>query len=58
MIPAGKELSATLPGGGKGLTYKTRYGIVGANALGATAIIDGLNEQGLSIGLFYFPDYA
>ena len=33
-------------------------GIAGANGLGAMAIIDGLNDQGLSIGLFYFPDYA
>jgi choloylglycine hydrolase len=58
VVPAGKEFSATLPDGGKGLTYKTRYGIVGANGLGAMAIMDGLNDQGLSIGLFYFPDYA
>lgn len=58
VVPAGKEFSATMPNGGKGLTYKTRYGIVGANAFGATAILDGLNDQGLSIGLFYFPGYA
>ena len=30
VVPAGKEFTATLPDGGKGLTYKTRYGIVGA----------------------------
>jgi choloylglycine hydrolase len=58
VVPAGKEFSATLPGGDKGLSYKTRYGIVGANAFGQTMIIDGLNDQGLSIGLFYFPGYA
>ncbi len=57
VVPAGKEFSGTLPGGGKGLTYKSRYGIVGANALGATATID-VERQGLSIGLFYFPGYA
>ena len=32
--------------------------IVGADALDLPVIIDGLNDQGLSIGLFYFPDYA
>ena len=58
VVPAGKEFSGALPDGGKGLTYKTRYGIVGANAFNQVAIIDGLNDQGLSIGLFYFPDYA
>jgi len=58
VVPAGKEFTATLPDGGKGLTYKTRYGIVGANAFNEVAIMDGLNDQGLSIGLFYFPDYA
>jgi choloylglycine hydrolase len=58
VVPAGKEFSATLPDGSKGLSYKTRYGIVGANAFNEVAIIDGLNDQGLSIGLFYFPGYA
>ena len=58
VVPAGKEFSGALPDGNKGLTYKTRYNIVGANAFNEIAIIDGLNDQGLSIGLFYFPDYA
>ena len=58
VVPVGKEFSGALPDGGKGLTYKTRYAIVGANAFNEVAIIDGLNDQGLSIGLFYFPDYA
>lgn len=58
VVPAGKEFSASLPDGGKGLSYRTRYGIVGANAFNAAVIIDGLNDQGLSIGLFYFPGYA
>jgi choloylglycine hydrolase len=58
VVPAGKEFSATLPDGGKGLTYKTRYDVIGANAFGAIMIVDGLNDQGLSIGLFYFPGYA
>ncbi len=55
VVPAGKEFSATLPDGGKGLTYKSRYDVIGANAFGAVIIVDGLNSQGLSMGLFYFP---
>ena len=47
-----------MPDGGKGLSYTSRYNVVGANAFGATMIIDGLNDQCLSIGLFYFPGYA
>jgi choloylglycine hydrolase len=58
VIPAGREMSGTLPDGGKGLIYTTRYAIVGANALGLPVILDGLNDQGLSVGLFYFPNYA
>ena len=33
VIPAGKEMSGTLPDGGKGLAYTSRYAMVGANAL-------------------------
>ncbi len=58
VVPAGKEMSGTLPDGGKGLTYTSRYAFVGANALGLPVILDGINDQGLSIGLFYFPGYA
>ncbi len=58
VVPTGKEFSGTLPDGGKGLTYTSRYAFVGANALGMPAILDGINDQGLSVGLFYFPGYA
>ena len=58
VIPAGKEMSGTLPDGGKGLTYTSRYAVVGANALKLPVILDGINDQGLSVGLFYFPNYA
>ena len=58
VVPAGKEMSGTLPDGGKGLIYKSRYAFVGANALNLPVILDGVNDQGLSVGLFYFPNYA
>jgi hypothetical protein len=58
VVPAGKQMGGTLPDGGKGLIYTSRYAIVGANALGLPAILDGINDQGLSVGLFYFPNYA
>jgi choloylglycine hydrolase len=58
VVPAGQDMSGTLPDGSKGLIYKSRYAIVGANALGLPVILDGINDQGLSVGLFYFPGYA
>jgi choloylglycine hydrolase len=58
VVPAGTTLTSTLPDGGKGISYKTQYGFLGANAEGMTAIVDGINEAGLYVGLFYFPGYA
>jgi len=58
VVPAGAALSGSLPDGGKGISYTTKYGFLGANAEGLTAIVDGLNDQGLYVGLFYFPGYA
>jgi len=58
VVPAGTAFTGTLPDGGKGVSYTTKYGFLGANAEGLTAILDGLNDHGLYVGLFYFPDYA
>jgi choloylglycine hydrolase len=58
IVPAGTALTGSLPDGGKGISYKTKYGFAGANAEGMTAIVDGINDQGLYVGLFYFPGYA
>lgn len=58
VVPAGTEISGTLPGGGKGITYKTKYGMVGATAVGLPVIVDGVNDQGLALGMLYFPGYA
>jgi choloylglycine hydrolase len=58
VVPAGTALTGTLPDGGKGISYKTKYGFAGANGMGMPVIVDGLNDQGLYVGLFYFPGYA
>jgi choloylglycine hydrolase len=58
VIPREKEFVGTAPGDKSGLRWKTKHGIVGANAFDTPAIIDGLNEKGLAVGLFYFPGYA
>jgi choloylglycine hydrolase len=58
VIPAGTQMSGTLPDGKPGIRYTTKYSMVGANALGLPVVMDGVNDQGLSLGLFYFPDFA
>ncbi len=58
VIPAGSELSSSLPDPSKGIHYTSKYGMVGANAFGKPVIVDGVNEKGLYVGAFYFPGYA
>jgi choloylglycine hydrolase len=58
VTPKNYAFSGTLPDGSKGMQYKAKYAVVGANAYGEDAVIDGLNEAGLSVGAFYFPGYA
>ena len=41
-----------------GLPWTVKHGAAGVNGLGMNMIVDGVNEQGLSGGLFYFPSYA
>jgi choloylglycine hydrolase len=61
IIPRGVKLTSTGSGGISnvgGKTWTTKYGVVGANGLGALLIFDGINEKGLAGGLFNFPTYA
>ena len=56
--PAGSRFSGTSSSGAP-LRYRSRYGFVGATAAThSDMVIDGLNEKGLNVGLFYFPGYA
>ncbi|MGF7159820.1 choloylglycine hydrolase [Rhodoligotrophos appendicifer] len=58
VLPAGTEMTGSMPDGGTGLRYKTKYGMAGANALGMNIMIDGISEKGLSLSALYFPGYA
>ncbi len=58
VVPRGKAYVGTAPGDKPGLRWKTRYGIVGANGFDMPVTVDGLNEKGLQVGLFYFPGFA
>jgi len=57
-VPRNYEFKGTLPDGSAGLHYRSKYAAVGAITFGAPAIVDGINEKGLSVGMFYFPGYA
>jgi choloylglycine hydrolase len=57
VVPRGKEYTGTAPGGKAGLSWKTKYATVGANAFDLPVTVDGLNEKGLSVALFYFPGF-
>ena len=43
---------------GDGKKWKAKYASVGTIIADNEAILDGINEKGLSVGSFYFPDYA
>jgi choloylglycine hydrolase len=58
VIPKGTTIVGSTPDGSKGISYTSKYGMLGANAVGLPDIIDGINDQGLYVGLFYFPAYA
>lgn len=57
-VPRGFEFHGTLPDGKPGLSYTSKYAYVGTTAFSEPAVIDGINEQGLAVGMFYFPGFA
>ena len=58
MIPRGYARTGNTPDGKEGLKWKAKYASVGTNGVGMPVLFDGVNEKGLSSGLFYFPTSA
>ena len=58
IIPRGQELQSYTPSGLNGLKFSARYGVVGLAVVEKEFIAEGINEAGLSAGLFFFPDYG
>lgn len=58
IVPRGYEYKSHLENGRTGKTWKTVYGAVGVDALEKDLIVDGMNEKGLSVNVFYHPGYA
>ncbi len=59
VVPRGHRQWSLLPGGeAGGMEFSARYGYVGLSVEQENFIAEGLNEVGLSAGLFYFPHYG
>ena len=58
IVPRGEKFTSYTPTGINGMTFQARYGMVGLSVVQKEFIVDGVNEAGLSAGLFYFPGYG
>ena len=58
VVPRGYTQQSLTPDGFDGMSYTSRYGYVGLAVEMKEFIAEGLNEKGLSAGLFYFPGYG
>ena len=58
IVPRGHEYQSEMPDGKHGLTWKTVHGAVGLDAVNKDLILDGMNEKGLCVNVFYHPGYA
>ena len=57
-IPRGEKLVSFTPTGRNGMSFKAKYGYIGMSVVEPGFVAEGLNEAGLSAGLFYFPHYG
>jgi len=58
VVPRGYELKGDTPDGKPGHSWKARYGVVAVDGLEKDFAIDGMNEKGLVVGVFYLPGFA
>lgn len=59
IVPRGYIQQSYVPGGKtEGMKFTAKYGYVGLAVEQKEFVAEGLNEKGLSAGLFYFPNYG
>ncbi len=58
IVPRGHQQRSFTPEGVNGMAFSASYGYVGLAVEQDEFVIEGLNEEGLSAGLFYFPNYG
>lgn len=58
IVPRQKKFVSQTPDSRPGKSWQGRYGFVSLTSYGQPYGPDGLNEKGLSVGMFYFPGFA
>ena len=58
VVPKGHVQQSYTPTGLDGMKYKAKYGYVGIYTEYEPFVVEGVNESGLSVGLFFFPNYG
>jgi len=58
VCPRGHQQQSYTPTGADGMKYKSVFGYVGIYTEYEPFVVEGVNEAGLSAGLFFFPNYG
>lgn len=58
VVPRGYGSKSLLDDGKPGFAWTTKYGAVGVDAVEKDFLVDGMNEKGLSVNVFYHPGFA
>lgn len=58
IVPRNHEFKSLTPDGNGGMVFKARYGFAGVRVMSDDIVVEGVNEKGLSAGLFFFPGYG
>ena len=58
VVPRGYSQISFTPSGKDGLKFKAKYGYVGIYTDYQDFVVEGVNESGLSAGLFFFPAFG
>ena len=58
VCPRGHQQQSYTPTGSNGMKYTSVYGYVGIYTEYEPFVVEGVNEAGLSAGLFFFPNYG
>lgn len=58
VVPRNYKQTSYTPTGINGMTYQSKYGYIGLSVEQKEFVAEGLNEAGLSAGLFYYPNYG
>lgn len=58
VVPRNQELQSLTPSGMDGIKFRSKHGYVGLAVEQKEFMVEGINEKGLSAGLFYFPGYG